>query len=61
MAWGTGQGEGPVAATARKFVPELRRLGLDVQEKRARTRCVVGMKLSGDDGDVVTFPRNKAV
>ena len=51
----------PVAATSRKFVPELRRLGLVIEEGHSRTRQIVGFGLRGDDGDVLAFSRRKVL
>ena len=36
LDWCDGEGEVAVAPTARKFVPELRRLGLEVDEGRSQ-------------------------
>ena len=45
LDWCDGEGEVAVAPTARKFVPELRRLGMAIEEGRARALHVDGMDL----------------
>ena len=61
LDWCDGEGELAVAPTARKFVPELRRLGLAVGEGHSRTRQIVGFGLRGEDGELLSFPRRKVL
>ena len=45
LAWCENQGESSVARASRKFVPELRRLGLSIELGRGRVNFVVGQQL----------------
>jgi phage/plasmid-associated DNA primase len=56
LDWCKGEGEVPVAPTSRRFVPELRRLGIRIAEGHAGFRHVEGKALREANEGLVDFP-----